>query len=151
MNVRNRLRQAALAAAVLLLAGCAGEIGVTRVGAAGRAEYGAPVTAKGITQDTYNLLGNFLLEETYDERPLELIGELEKLFRSEPRPEYLAALADCALNLGLRERSDPDLAVRFHLSAGGREKVQPVSELPDARSIPAAAAASGVRSAWPRR
>lgn len=117
MNVRNRLRPAVLAAAVLLLAGCAGEIGVTRVGAAGRAEYGAPVTAKGITQDTYNLLGNFLLEETYDERPLELIGELEKLFRSEPRPEYLAALADCALNLGLRERSDPDLAVRFHLSA----------------------------------
>ena len=43
MNVRNRLRPAALAAAVLLLAGCAGEIGVTRVGAAGRAEYAVSI------------------------------------------------------------------------------------------------------------
>ena len=107
---------AAWFAVLLFLAGCAGEIGVVRVGADGRTEYGNAVTSKGISQNTNNLLGNFLLEEAYEKRPFELIGALEKLFREEPRPEYLTSLADCALNIGLRE-SDQDVAVRFFLSS----------------------------------
>ena len=107
---------AAWAAVLVFLAGCAGEIGVVQVGASGRVQYGSAVTKKGISQDTGNLLGNFLLEETYEEQPFELIARLEKLFRNEPRPEYLTALADCALNIGLRE-GNPDVAVRFFLSS----------------------------------
>ncbi len=107
---------AAWFAVLLFLAGCAGEIGVVRVGADGRAEYGNAATSKGISQNTNNLLGNFLLEDTYENQPFELITALEKLFREEPRPEYLTSLADCALNIGLRE-SDPDVAVRFFLSS----------------------------------
>lgn len=107
---------AAWFAVLLFLAGCAGEIGVVRVGASGRAEYGSRVTARGISQETGNLLGNFLLEEAYEKQPFVLIAELEKLFWEEPRPEYLTSLADCALNIGLRE-SDPDTAARFFLSS----------------------------------
>lgn len=113
---RSRMLAVAGLAVLLLLAGCASEIGVVRVGAAGRPRYGSAVTAKGISQDTSNLLGNFLLEDTYEDEPFALIVALEELFREEPRPEYLTALADCALNIGLRER-DPDVSIRFFLSA----------------------------------
>ena len=107
---------ASLAVLLFLAGGCAGEIGVTRVGASGRTEYGNAATGKGISQATGNLLGNFLLEDAYRDHPFELIGALEKLFKEEPRPEFLTSLADCSLNIGLRE-SDPDRAVRFFLSS----------------------------------
>ena len=100
-----------------LIFGCSSEISVTRVGADGRLDYGESITSSGISQETNNLLGNFLLEEAFEERPAELISELERLFRAEPQPTYLAALADCSLNIGLRFRSDPDTSIRYYLSA----------------------------------
>ncbi|MDR0932025.1 MAG: hypothetical protein LBM70_03285 [Victivallales bacterium] len=99
--------------------GCSSEITVTQVGAAGRIDYGESISPEKIAQSTHNLLGNFFLEEDFEKHPDELIVKLENLFRNEPQPSYLAALADCSLNIGLRfGRSDPDTAVRYFLSAG---------------------------------
>ncbi len=118
MRLRKSLMPfAASIGGLLLVSGCSSEISVTRVGASGRIGYGESITPAGISQETNNLLGNFLLEETFEERPTELVMELEELFRSEPQPGYLAALADCSLNIGLRYRSDPDTAARYYLSA----------------------------------
>lgn len=102
---------------LLWVSGCSSEISVTRVGASGRVGYGESLSPSGISQETNNLLGNFLLEEAFRERPAELITGLENLFRAEPQPSYLAALADCSLNIGLRYRRDPDTAVGYYLSA----------------------------------
>ena len=114
MRLRKSLMPfAASIGGLLLVSGCSSEISVTRVGASGRIGYGESITPAGISQETNNLLGNFLLEETFEERPTELVMELEELFRSEPQPGYLAALADCSLNIGLRYRSDPDTAARY--------------------------------------
>ncbi len=109
---------AAFAAMTLLfLAGCSSSIDVTRVGAAGRPEYSSSIPTSGISQNTGNLLGNFLLEEVYQEHPVALVAELEALFWNEPRAEYLTALADCSLHIGLRKQKDPDEAIQFFLSA----------------------------------
>ena len=103
--------------AVLLLAGCAGEITVSRASHQERIEYGSTAVDGGMMQDTRNLLANFLLMDCYEDEPETLIPQLEMLFQDEPRPEYLSALADVALNLGLRFARDPDKAVRYYLSA----------------------------------
>lgn len=107
-----------IAAAILLFsAGCSHEISVTRVGSRDRLGYGSVSTGNGLNQNTANLLANLLLSEQYEENPEGLLQHLQKLFRNEPRPEHLAAMADVALNLGLRFASDPDRAVGYHLAA----------------------------------
>ena len=106
-----------VAAALLLSAGCSHEISVTRVGSRDRLGYGSVSTGNGLNQNTANLLANLLLSEQYEENPEGLLLQLQKLFRNEPRPEHLAAMADVALNLGLRFASDPDRAVGYHLAA----------------------------------
>ena len=105
------------AAPLLLLAGCAREITVTRVGAEGRLHYGSAVTGSGLSANSVNLLANLLLADQYEKEPEALIGQLQKLFRDEPRPEHLAAMADIALHLGLRFASEPDRAIGYYLSA----------------------------------
>ena len=80
-------------------------------------DYGNLFSGEGISDETGNLLGNYLLDEVYEEDPEEAIRRLEVIFRNEPRSEYLAALADVSLNGGIRFRRDPDLAVRYYLSA----------------------------------
>lgn len=117
MNWKKWLPGLSSALGLLLISGCSSEISVVRVGVDGRLGYGESITSAGISQETNNLLGNFLLEEAFEERPGKLVTELERLFRAEPRPAYLAALADCSLNIGLRYRKDPDTAIRYHLSA----------------------------------
>lgn len=102
---------------LLLLAGCAGEITVSRASHQERIAYGSTAVDGGMMQDTRNLLANFLLMDRYEDEPETLIPQLEMLFQDEPRPEYLSALADVALNLGLRFARDPDKAVRYYLSA----------------------------------
>ncbi len=101
---------------VLFLAGCSTDISVTHIGAPGRLEYGSRLTSLGISEQTNNTLANFLLEEDFEERPFEFVTEMEQIFRREPQPEYLAALADSCLNIGLRMRRDADTAIRFYLS-----------------------------------
>lgn len=114
---RKFCRFSAFAALLLLLAGCGHEISVTRVGESDRIRYGSTATGSGLAQSSANLLANLLLTEKYEEEPEELVQQLQKLFRDEPRPEHLAAMADITLNLGLRFASDPDRAVRYFLAS----------------------------------
>ena len=104
---------------VLLFAcsGCFSEVSIRRVSPQERMDYGNLFSGEGISDETGNLLGNYLLDEVYEEDPEEAIRRLEVIFRNEPRSEYLAALADVSLNGGIRFRRDPDLAVRYYLSA----------------------------------
>ena len=108
---------AALPLLLLPAGGCMSEITVSRVSPRERVNYGINTTGEGITQDTSNLLANFLLTDLYEDDPPALISRLQQLFKNEPRPEYLCALADSALNLGLRYASKPDLAIQYYLAA----------------------------------
>ncbi len=114
---RNRLGLFFAFAALLLLVGCAGEVGVRRVGAAERLTYMAAPVTEGLSPATQNLLANFLLLDAYEDDPPALIDRLQEIFRNEPRPEYLAALADAALNIGIRYSSKPDRAIGYYLAA----------------------------------
>ena len=94
---------------VLLFAcsGCFSEVSIRRVSPQERMDYGSLFSGEGISDETGNLLGNYLLDEVYEEDPEEAIRRLEVIFRNEPRSEYLAALADVSLNGGIRFRRDP--------------------------------------------
>ena len=120
--MKRRLRSTVCAAlltglAAVFAAGCAGEITVSPVSWSERIEYGTSVVEDGLTQETRNLLANFLLTDLLDSDPDELLSRMERIFCDEPRPEYLAAAADVSLYSGFRFSDDPDTAVRYHLAA----------------------------------
>ncbi len=102
---------------LLLISGCMSEITVSKVSPRERVNYGISTTENGIALDTANLLANFLLTDLYQRAPHELITRMEELYRNEHQLEYLRALADVALNVGLRLASDPDLAIQYQLAA----------------------------------
>ncbi len=104
-------------AALFGVSGCMSEVSVRQASAQERMSYDDAFSGDGISSETGNLLGNFLLNEVYEQKPEEAVRQLEEIFRNEPRPEYLAALADISLNGGIRFRKDSDLAVRYYLSA----------------------------------
>ena len=111
---------AVLSGLILLAAGCAsGEVGVERVTPQQRFEYSSSMMqgGDGLMPASVNVLGNFLLNDLYREEPARLLEKLEKLYEAEPQSVYMETLADCALNLGVRFRSDPDTAIRYYLSA----------------------------------
>lgn len=102
---------------LLLLCGC-GAIGLRDVGESGRMEYWDVTTGhRDLAPDTVNLLGNYLLNDLYESAPERFIDRLQQLYRVEPRRDVLAALADCSLQIGYRERRDPDFAARFTLAS----------------------------------
>ena len=93
-------KQLILTAAAALLAltgGCLAEIGVKEVSPAERSNYTVSTDQNGISRDSANLLANFLLTNLYTDDPPELIAQLKMLFKNEPRPEFLCALADLSL------------------------------------------------------
>ena len=101
----------------LLCAGCS-SIGLREVGDDGRSEYWDVTTGHSdLAPDTVNLLGNYLLNDLYESDPERFIERLQHLYLAEPRADVLAALADCALQIGYRERSRPDFAARFFLAS----------------------------------
>ena len=108
-------------AIVLFSAGClsSGDVTVEKVSAEERLEYSSSMIKahEGLMPESRNVLGNFLLNDLYRDEPERLLEKLERLFRSEPRDRYIETLADCAFNLGLQFRSDPDKASRYYLSA----------------------------------
>ncbi len=106
-----------LPAMLLLLAGCSSEISVRRVDRSERLNYGSVDAGRGLMRETGNLLANHLLMDLYEDDPEELIRRLQTMFRSEPRPESLSAMADVSLNLGVRFASHPNRAIGYFLSA----------------------------------
>ncbi|MDD3886696.1 MAG: hypothetical protein PHI35_07485 [Victivallaceae bacterium] len=105
-----------LAAVLFFSGGCVGEISVDRVGFDGRLEYNNG-RINGISPETANIMANFLLTQSYEDDPQEFIMRFQTIFANEPMPEYLAALADSALSIGISQSNDPDSAVRYFLSA----------------------------------
>ena len=111
---------AVLSGMILLSAGCVSdEVGVERVTPERRFEYSSSMMQghDGLMPGSVNVLGNFLLNDLYRDEPERLLEKLEKLYGAEPQNVYMETLADCALNLGVRFRSDPDTAIRYYLSA----------------------------------
>ena len=104
----------------LLFSGCvSGDVGVQKVSPDRRSEYSSTMMRgyDGLMPGSVNVLGNFLLNDLYRDEPARLLEKLEKLYGAEPKGIYIETLADCALNLGLRFKSDPDVAIRYYLSA----------------------------------
>ncbi|MCI5779469.1 MAG: alpha/beta hydrolase [Lentisphaeria bacterium] len=101
----------------LLMGGCGGEIGVKAVGAAGRERYNTQsVFLLGMSSDTTNLLGNYLLADMLTDEPEKFIPTLESLLDTDRTQEVRIALAETGLLLASRFCDDPDLAVRYHLT-----------------------------------
>lgn len=100
-----------------ILCGCQSEITVHPVSPSERLAYGLSLSGDGISQETSNLLANFLLYDLYEDDPQEAIRRLETIFAAEPLPEYLAALSDISLNAGIRFSKKPDDAIKYFLSA----------------------------------
>ena len=102
------------AAILILFCGCASEIGVAE---GNRKNYSLLNRPDELMPLTSNVLANFSLNHVYRKDPNNILQRLEKIFFSEPRSEYLAALADISSKLAQRKQSDPDKAIRYHLSA----------------------------------
>ena len=99
---------------ILLVSGCAGTI---RVKEANRSNYSLLNRPDDLMPQTSNVLANFSLFRQYSRDPQGVLTKLEKIFFAEPRSEYLIALADVSSKLGKRFSGDPDIAIRYHLSA----------------------------------
>ena len=101
-------------------AGCvSGDVTIRKVAPAERFEYSSSmlVSHDQLMPSSINVLSNFLLNDLYRDYPERLLEKLEKLYLIEKQNIYVETLADCSLNLGRRFSSDPDVAVRYYLSA----------------------------------
>jgi len=103
----------------VLLCGCStGNITIEHIGNSGRQQYNNElIMLDGISSDTTNLLGNYLLLDTMRNHPEQLIPALERLLDSDRVQEVRIALAETSLILAEHFRNDPDKAVKYHLSA----------------------------------
>lgn len=102
---------------LLLLCGCGGGITLEHSGSKGRVAYSNQLTImNGMTSDTTNLLGNYLLADMLKEDPEHFIPTLEKLLAGDRAQEVRIALAETGLLLGKKFNGQPDKAARFHLS-----------------------------------
>ena len=103
----------------VLLCGCStGNITIEHIGYSGRQQYNNElIMLDGISSDTTNLLGNYLLLDTMRNHPEQLIPALERLLDSDRVQEVRIALAETSLILAEHFRDDPDKAVKYHLSA----------------------------------
>ena len=104
---------------LLLAGGCSSEISVVKTD---RQQYflsEAGNANKDLLPATSNLLANFLLREDYENDPEQLLLKLRSIFTREPRAEYLAAMADAALNSGHRYASsgETEKAARYYLTS----------------------------------
>lgn len=102
---------------LLLFCGCASDISVRQVERRTVFNSYLSPSGNGLLPATSNLLADQMLLEAFDRDPAYLMSKLSALFLAEPRPAYLAALADTALNIGFRSKDEPDKAVNFFLSA----------------------------------
>ena len=106
-------------AALILLCGCSTDISVVKTDRHHYFLSEAGNANKELLPATSNLLANFLLREDYENNPEQLLLKLRSIFVRELRSEYLAAMADTALNVGHRYASsgEMDKAARYYLSA----------------------------------
>lgn len=102
---------------LLLLCGCGGGIKLEHCGSEGRISYNDQLTVMdGMTSDTTNLLGNYLLADMLNNDPEHFIDTLEDLLAGDRVQEVRIALAETGLILGRKFSCEPDKAVRYHLS-----------------------------------
>ena len=103
------------AAAASVFCGCSGSIGIGKN--ADRNDYSLLNRPEELMPLTSNVLANYSLYKEYHREPHTLLAKLEKIFFTDPRSDYLAALADVSSKAGERFKDDPDLSSRYYLSA----------------------------------
>ena len=111
---KNFIPAVAVVIAAIILAGCSGTIQLEE---SSRSRYSLLNRPDDLMPQTSNVLANFSLFRQYGKDPKGVLTKLEKIFFAEPRSEYLIALADVSSKLGKRFENNPDIAVRYHLSA----------------------------------
>ena len=105
------------AALLLIVCGCAGDIGVRVTGESGYKDYNTEsIFVNGISSDTTNLLGNYLLMDMFQDDPKNFVVTLESLLHTDRTQEVRIALAETGLLLADRFQDDPDQEVRYHLT-----------------------------------
>ena len=105
-------------ALLFLCAGCVSEIRVAENTIPERRLYGvADYSAGTLSNKTVNLLGNFILGKLFQENPAAVLAELEQLYQEDKRIDFVAALADAALQAGYRYQENPSESSRFFLAS----------------------------------
>lgn len=105
-------------AAIFLCAGCVSEIRAVKNTVPERRLYGvADYSAGTLGSKTVNLLGNFILGKLFQEDPAAALAKLEQLYQEDKRSDFVAALADAALQAGYRYQKNPSESSRFFLAS----------------------------------
>ena len=105
-------------ALLFLCAGCVSEIRVAENTIPERRLYGvADYSAGTLSNKTVNLLGNFILGKLFQEDPAAVLAKLEQLYQEDKRSDFVAALADAALQAGYRFQKIPSESSRFFLAS----------------------------------
>lgn len=102
---------------LLFVCGCATGISVTPTDRLGNTSKPEIMGGTKLLAQTENLLADHLLVETFESNPEKALHRMQNIFRTEPRPHYLFAMADISLKAGHRFKSDRDQAIRFYLPA----------------------------------
>ncbi len=106
-----------LSAAILLITGCNSHVELFHVGHAGRKDYNDRlVSLNGISSNTTNLLGNYLLSDLLKKNPEQFIPTLERLLDGDRKQEVRIALAETALLIAEKKIDVPDCAVGYYLT-----------------------------------
>ena len=102
---------------ILFLAGCAQGVLIKEVSQQERLSYSSGDDLNGLRRETTNLLANHLLMDSLENDPIRVLQALQNLFLREPKPEYLAAIADAALHTGIKKNNYQNQAIRYYLTA----------------------------------
>ena len=96
-------RLVAQTALLLIVCGCAEDIGIRITGESGHKEYNTEsIFINGISSDTTNLLGNYLLMDMFQDDPKNFVVTLESLLHTDRTQEVRIALAETGLLLADR-------------------------------------------------
>ena len=114
LNVKHTVYISFLLIAVAL-SGCTHAIGIKSN--SNRGNYSLLNRPDDLMPLTSNVLANYSLYRDYRKEPHILLSKLEKIFFTDPRSDYLAALADVSSKIGQRYEKQPDIAARYYLSA----------------------------------
>ena len=102
----------------LLTAGCSSEISIRVNSESERLSYdSSEFSTRDLGGHTINLLENYQLMEDYEKTPEQMIRKLEQLYQQTGETTIITALADAALQIGLRTGSNRELRIRYFLAA----------------------------------
>ena len=103
---------------LFILSGCQSKYAIFKDSSSYRKIYNSfASTESSFSPETKNLLSNYLLLERYENKPKDLLIELEGIYKRENKQEFLAALADFAWQESKKHKSNSIEALSFQLSS----------------------------------